>query len=413
MKEENYLFVTNNALSYNCANGKFILNYFQFLKPNQIFNFSIRDETDSCFNNFQISDKNVLKIFFSFGIHKFFCNKNTNNVNNKTMVSYNNKKSSLKQLLRNLVWCCSFWETRQFKKWVKKCAPKFVVLYLGDFPYLFKVAAKISKKFGSKLLVVTGENYCFKENDYMKRCFSVSLFYKIFHRYLYKETKSIIQKCDLLILNSPQLLELYNSKIKCKKSIYLYPQSIKNKSNKKIENGKTILYAGNLGIERYKSLITFAKVLSEFDNEYKIKIYGNINDEILSSLKNLSNVIYCGKVNDADLTKAINKATFMLHVEAFDDYSKVDLMYAFSTKIAESLMLSKPLISFAPPEIISTSYLMSYNPDLTFTSEEDLIKNIKKINSFKGYNEEQLHNFINNHCSTLNSSKLKLLIEEL
>ena len=79
---------------------------------------------------------------------------------------------------------------------------------------------------------------------------------------------------------SEYLEKLYTSKFNNKSTYIMTSSSIKRK---KLESKKNVFpvvsYVGNLSNNRYKSLIEIANALGALDNNYRLNIYGKLNQK--------------------------------------------------------------------------------------------------------------------------------------
>ena len=143
---------------------------------------------------------------------------------------------------------------------------------------------------------------------------------------------------------------------------------------------KKIIYAGNLGLYRHRSLIEFATALQQVDPELKIDVYGKIPDEtVKKELCACQSIRFQGFISYEKLKKELRESKYLLHVESFDLFYKEDLKYAFSTKIADSLASGACLFVYAPENMAISQYLKDKNAAVLINKSELLVTKIRSI----------------------------------
>ena len=69
----------------------------------------------------------------------------------------------------------------------------------------------------------------------------------------------------------------------------------------------------------------------------------------------------------------------IIHCERFDEYNSVDLQYAFSTKISDSIMSQKPFFLYAPANLSETKYMKNIDSNFVACSKIELTKKLDLI----------------------------------
>ena len=103
------------------------------------------------------------------------------------------------------------------------------------------------------------------------------------------------------------------------------------------------------------------------------------NNKYLETIKNHNAIEYRGVVPYSIIQKELVEASFLLDVEGFSEYSKLDYKHSFSTKIADYLMLGIPIICYGSKEIAGVDYLLKNNEDFTIISDDSLSEKLTKI----------------------------------
>lgn len=367
------LSISNNLLSLNNANGKFCRNYLNAFEDEELASFYISNdlaEPTEAIESFNYTDSMVLDDFF----HKK--KKEHTSPDNRSNVR---RKSAVVRIIRYFVWKIGFRKNKSFFGWVDNINPTHIVLTVGDNPYLFHLARKIKKRFNSKLIIICGENYALKKYDYLlcKRRRSIS--FLLFQRILKNKTKKCFKSSGLVIFNSEDLKELYEKKMHFTKSIVVYPLSSNNLQKSLKPENNDVVYAGNLGVGRAEELVNFGRIMKRHDNNRKLVVYGKGSEEQISILKRESNILYKGVVSNTELIEIINKSWLLLHVESFDEYRKMDLKYAFSTKLSDLIASNNRFFMYAPDCYVESKFFIKYVREHIALNENELEKTLSVL----------------------------------
>lgn len=378
------LVISVAAISDEESNGRVLKTLLPISEPCQFLNIHISGQptSNTLIDYLCFTDKCALKSLISFSLlsnpsdNCFFSESKNSQLSNDSK-----KKKPISYLLRNVVWKLAFGIKNKIIKNAKMFNPNIVYLMGANMPFLFKMARLISKKTHSSLIIYNAEDYPLKKYDYITGKSSYSLITKIVQRGLFREAKRAYKSSKFNIFNSDKLL---NSYIKEKfvgienSTVIRIPSTLTSVTHKKKNN--YILYAGNLYDDRCRSLLEFADALISIKSEFKLVVYGRLTDKnLLKKIESNSAILYKGIVSFSELKNRFSDFSFLLHIDGFSDYSKLDYKHAFSTKIADYLILGIPFISYGSIEIAGIEFLYKLNKDFTIISKDELTVKIKKI----------------------------------
>ena len=376
------LVISNQCLSLSSANGRTIYNFVKLFDCCTVSNFYISGSVEECINAsfFQLSDKDALKNIITFGakgglevINSKECENNQNN-------GYKAKKRVIKYILRDIVWRLALRFNHKLSNWVDKIKPDGIIIFVADSSFLNDYARRISKKKKIPLITYSTENYCLKNYDYIEKKIKRGIIFRVFQKRLLNSTKKIYIHAIQNFLSTEDLCELFKNTFKLNNINYLYQCSyscVFKTSNKPI---RKLIYAGNLELNRIDSLIELANVVKTINCECIINVYSqtlSLSDE--KKLESAHNINYCGFVPYNELQTKIDESDMILHCESFDNYNKIDLEYAFSTKISDSLMCGKPFFIYAPDNFSETKFMRQINDNFVASSADELLYKIRRI----------------------------------
>jgi hypothetical protein len=402
------LIISNNALSSTNSNGRTIYNLFSNLSNEQIANFYVRNEIPDCdkFTNFyRVSDQDVLKAFKKHVKVGGVIKPSTNNIASFGTNSNSNKslKNPFGSIAREIIWHSKRWISKEFINWLNAFSPNVVFMAAGDAPFLFDIARKISKKRNIPLVIYNSEDYFFKKYNYMGTKYN--WLYPLFHHLLLRSMRKAIKQSELCIYNSKTLMNDYLKMIN-HHAITIYNSSEISYVDRKRSTIENINYLGNLGLDRYKSLIEIGKVLAE--HNLVLNVYGPSDKTIKNALDSAIGISYKGMVAYEEVKNIISKSDLLVHVESFTPYALKDLKHAFSTKIADYLSSGVPTFIYSPKGMVSTDYLLEHIEDFIATNDVELYsKLINIINGVSHYPDKEVKKLVkDNHGLKTNQTLL-------
>lgn len=378
------LIISNNCLSKSDSNGRTLGNFVSLWPRDSIAQFCIHDQDkdwDICSNFFAISDMQAVKAFLlgkKIDGRRTFSEETVKN--NSTGGQRTVSRTPASMLLRDAAWASMRWKNEMFNAWVNDFKPEAVILQAGDLPAFYDIAVRIAKERKIPLVIYNSEEYYFKDYCYFGEDASFRWLYPIFHKKLKKSVRNALNYAAGSIYISDYLKELYDNEFR-KRSITLMTSATEDvESDTATDEGKTqaIIYGGNLGIGRHKSLIDIGNALQKIGPDLKIDVYGKCDDpEIVQELNSCSGINYAGIIPYSDLQEKTKRARLLIHVESMKPYYVRDIKYGFSTKIADSLASGVPFFVYAPSELTSVQYLTENKCAIIATDEKQLVDKLK------------------------------------
>lgn len=393
------------VLSHNCfsefsANGRTLSTFFRFWDKSKVAQLYVNNElpnSNVCDSFYRITDKDILNsIVKPTQVGSPLKNSSSVDVSNpkKRKESLIEKLRDLKNIFpsilymfRNLLWMSKKWDTIKLNNWIDDFQPNLILLQPGDYSFIYKMARVIAKRKNIHLVVYNSEDY------YLKDKFSISPFFHI-QRYFYKkEVRKTYNASDLIIYSNDLLEENLHKYFQGKSAVILTSSEIQAAPSNKENDTLRLIYAGNLGHERWKSLLIIAKEAKKIDNKLVIDVYSGFMPKQAESSFTLRNGIsFKGVVAYDEVLKIINSSDIVIHTEGFSNFTKWDIRHGFSTKIADLLSSGKCFLMFGPKEIACVDYLVSNQAAWVAHSEAELSEVLNKIVVSKIEREKYLEN---------------------
>jgi len=368
------LVLSHTCFSKSDAMGSTLQSYFLSYDKEFVAQFFIKKmmpSFDVCSNYFFLSDKDAFKMAitpFYRKRGKIFTSKKDDdlpsNINSIRTV-YTTKHRSFALLIRNLVWNLAFFNYKKFFKWVDEFSPEVILCQPGDFPFLFKLAIKLKKKYEIPIIIHQSETYYLK--PYKK-----GLLYKIYRKKFNKAFKELMDNSSASIYLSEAIKEDYDKLFNLPSYCIMKGSTIvadSDNESKSTDNRKlSFVYAGNIdnSVGRAQSLAEFGKELLKHD--LFLDVYSSSSDYDKDVLCEKNGIRFHGEVTFDELKIILSKTDFIVHVESFEPDKIIDLKYAFSTKIADMLACGCCPFVYGPLEISSISYF--YNHKTAFVAKE-------------------------------------------
>ena len=142
------------------------------------------------------------------------------------------------------------------------------------------------------------------------------------------------------------------------------------------------MYAGGLHLGRDKSLLEFAKALSEFSGAAVLNIYTDLKSrlELSKEFECFDFVKVLPAVSHDDVKAEIyEKSDILVHIETFDESYEEFIRYSMSTKISEYLSTGRPILLYAPQNICVCQYLRENSAAFVASSPDELKRSISEI----------------------------------
>ncbi|KAF0091903.1 MAG: hypothetical protein FD141_87 [Fusobacteria bacterium] len=381
------LVVSHNCFSKHGSNGRTLGNLFINWPKESLAQFYINNElpnSEVCNNYFRITDIEVLNSYYkrkNIGTHITDLIKETDNedsVNNSKkfneLYRKSRKKTNFKYIVRNLLWNMNKWRKKEFQIWVEKFNPDLILLQIGDYSFMHRIALDLSKLRGIPIILYNSEDYYFKDKK------SLSPLYHLFRFGYKRQFENVINYSSHSIYNSKMLQDTYLKKFDHESSVIMTSTEIEPSPDKKKNESITFSYLGNLGVGRHEPLIEIANTLHEIDSNLFLDLYGSVPDGIIGKLlSECDSIRLKGFVSYEQVKKVLMESDVLVHAENFSEYYQWDLKHAFSTKIADYLASGTCFLCYAPSNFASTKYLLDNKVAFVVTEKKHLKKILQEL----------------------------------
>jgi glycosyltransferase involved in cell wall biosynthesis len=393
------------VLSHNCfsefsANGRTLSTFFRFWDKNKVAQFFVNNEVPNsavCNSFYRITDKDIISSILKSKktgnqLQNVLLTKESNSKKSKETLEdkFKNLKTSspsILYVLRNILWSTNKWDNNQLNNWVDDFQPDLILLQPGDYSFLYKMARTIAKRKNIPLVVYNSEDY------YLKDKFSISPFFHLQRFFFKKEVRNTYNTADLIIYSNDLLEKNLHKYFQSKSAVILTSSEISTSNTNFKNNILRLVYAGNLGHERWKSIVTIGKAAKEINKDLVIDVYsGFLPKEATATFTIENGINFKGVVSYDEVLKVIDETDIVIHTEGFSDFTKWDIRHGFSTKIADLLSSRKCFLMYGPKKIACVDYLISNEAAWVANSEPELKEVLDKILNSEKEREKYLEN---------------------
>lgn len=272
-----------------------------------------------------------------------------------------------------LVWKLPFWKSDALNRFLDETKPDVLFTLLSDSVVLNNLICYI-QNYTKKPLVV----YAW-DNNYTLKMGAVSplrRFNRILNRAYMRKT---VQKSQQLYVISEIQKQDYEKafgvpcKVLTKSADFSGEPSIKEKYNSPLQ----LVYTGNIGTNRWKSLAMIAEALESINQSgvcAQLRIYTGtpLTAKMAKALLNGDTSFIMGSVPAGEVPKLQANADMLVHVEAFDRKNRLLVRESFSTKLVDYFKAARPILAVGPYDVASMDHLIRNDCALTGETVEEV-----------------------------------------
>lgn len=334
---------------------------------------------------FQITEKNLLKNLFNKNIKtgvEVSPDINFEELNEKETQLINSIKKKRWRVffwLRRFLWRISRWKSIELKNFILKYKPDIIFVPLYHSTYLNRIILFIKEFTGLKMVgYVSDDIYSLKQ-------FSLSPFYWIDRLITRIQIKKTVDKCEYIYVISDIQKNEYE-KIFNKECRILTKGANFDKPDYKKHNNKPLkmVYTGNIGGGRWKSLATLGRVLAVINkNDIKMQLYiysMTPLTRVMERALNIENIVFfMGGIPSEQVPAIQEDADILVHVEPTDLKGKLLVRHSFSTKIVDYFRAARAVFAIGWPKAASIDYLIQNDAALVAFDQKSITEQLQKI----------------------------------
>lgn len=331
-----------------------------------------------------------------------------NAVNNMDPLLNTGLKTTVNEWVRGLLNCFRIHYDPKILKIIDNFSPD-VIYTCGGSIRVIKSANYFSKRYKIKVILHLMD-------DWPQTLYTASWFSNIFRYIMLRQLKILHSNSNCNFAISEALCEKYQTLFKREYIPLMNPaKNIVPNVIARNEPKIRFTYSGSLMLNRWKTLLEIAEVLSMFrsqglDNEFILYVPNNSINELQKEFESygaeLRSYVPVDQVKDIYYNSDI-----LVYTESFDDYICTFTKYSLSTKVPEYMSSGKPILAYLPQNHYSTEYLLTRKAAFLAQNHDELIQCIKDIFTNEDLRfcvaEKGLHYARQEH--SMEKNKIKLL----
>lgn len=291
----------------------------------------------------------------------------------KAMVQMKKKRWPLFYIARELVWKFGQTNLDDMMRFVNEFKPDVIFLSFYYAAYVDRIALYIKSKIDIPLVLEAAIDI------YSLKQLSFDPFFWINRFNIRRMIRKTVKKSEKLYVISEKMKRDYERMLHINCGV-LYKFPDRGRKQYDYLDAKVplnFLYAGNIGVGRWKSLAALGTYL-ERSRLGKLNIYTPtpLTKEMETAL---TSAVVHPPVSSKDVIGLQNGADVLVHAESFDLKSKLEVRYSISTKIMDYLSIGRCIFAIGPKDIASIEYLCKNDLALIANTENDIDKIVHQI----------------------------------
>ncbi len=290
------------------------------------------------------------------------------------------KKACLKNfwLLKELIWRTNKWKNKNLNNFLDNCNPDIIFAPLVANTELNNIILYAKKQLGCKLVTYGWDD------EYTLNQFSVSPMYWIKRLYKRKSLRKVALNSDKIYVISKQQKEVYDKCFNKDCVILTKGGDFDLKPTYSQNEIIKFVYTGNLGTNRWKSLVVLGNALKKI-NEDTVKAQLFIYSQTALTKKaidcmNIENTsFFMGRVSHNEAIAEQASADVLLHVESFKLKARKQVRLSFSTKLVDYFHQAKCIFAVGPSEVSSMDYLIKNDAAITAVNKKEIEEKLRMI----------------------------------
>ena len=300
---------------------------------------------------------------------------------NSNLVTFAQKKRyTILFWLQNILWFTNVWKSKELKSFISELDPDFVFTVFTNSIFLNRIILYVLKISGKPLVVYAWDNN-YQWNRYQRSPLRWinQYFERIYMRKIANKSKKFYVISDIQKQDYEQIFHK-KCTVLTKGNDFSGEVSTKKFLNEPLQ----LIFTGNIGNNRWKSLAMLVNVLKQVNYGYikvQLRIYTAtpLTGEMERELNVGENSFVMGSVSASEIPEIQRNADILVHVEAFDSKNKFIVKHSFSTKIVDYLATGKCILAIGPRDIASIDYFVKNDAGLVASNEKEIRKCLEEI----------------------------------
>lgn len=358
----------------------------------EIYSLCMRDQTpqnDLALQNFAVSEqqliRNLLHKARNGRITEGICNDNAEDDEQEQREKkiYDSAKkihSFLLEYAREAIWSLGGWKNEKLRRYIREVSPDVIFMPVFRCFYPFKILNYIQKYTKAPVVLFHADD------NYTLRHFSLNPLFWLYRFRLRHYVRGAVRNSAVNYVISDLQKRDYEKafgvpcKILTKSADFSEPPQLKTEYNSPLQ----IVFTGNIGTNRWKSLAVIADTLKMINADgvkAQLRIYTAtpLTEKMKKVLEIPDTSFFMGTVSASEIPQIQSEADMLVHVEALDLKNRLLVRQSFSTKLVDYFKAARPILAVGPYDVASMAHLMENDCALTAQNADELAEKLNSV----------------------------------
>lgn len=387
------LVITRN--NWNVANnvGNSLSNIFSWVDKNiEVVNLACSAElprNNICINHFVTSEKKLLKSIITgkdpwINLQDAAYAPDVKYIESKIKRFFRAHDLTLARFVRELIWVTGVWKSHGLKQFLTSFNPDIVIMPVYGCWFMHKIFHYTCTVIKSKNVLLFWDDYSTLKQK------SFSPLFWLNRLILRSEVKKSLYLTDKSYSISPKMqqeyLAMYGIYMDILTKSYDF-EEILPKQYKLNNSTLKMIYLGNIGNGRWKTLNKLAKTIQAINQEAGKKVF-ELNVYTLSTrthrIEQALNIENSSNIEEylpsAKVAETLESVDILVHVEPVDTKERLKYRLSFSTKVVDYFKAQRCILAFGD-ETGTIEYLQDTDASIVITQKDNIKQKLLSIAS--------------------------------
>ena len=279
-----------------------------------------------------------------------------------------------------LVWTLPYWKSDALHAFLDECQPDILFTLLSDSVPLNKLICHIQAYLQKPLVIYAWDN------NYTLKMGAVSPLRRLNRHINRIYMRATVKKAaQMYVISGVQKRDYEKAfgipcKVLTKSADFSGEPPLKTQYHEPMQ----IVFTGNIGTNRWKSLAMIARALQTVNRNgvrAQLRIYTStpLTDKMKAALEIADTSFLMGSVPASEIPCIQSDADMLVHVEAFDRQNRLAVRQSFSTKLVDYFKAARPILAVGPRDVASIEHLIANDCALTAQTEAELVEKLTSL----------------------------------
>lgn len=279
---------------------------------------------------------------------------------------------------RDAIWSTGCWKNERLEAFLQKVQPDLIFLPIYYSSYMNTIAEYVYKRLRVPMVgYISDDCYTLKQ-------FSLSPLFWIDRLIKRRYVKKSIDKCRILYTITRTQQQEYNAIFgeKCKLLYKGGDFSVPYRPKREFNDPVKLVYTGNLGGGRWKTLASIAEALQHINSggvRAQLHIYSQtvLPDSALKRLNRDSSSFFHGGIKSSEVKPLQQDAEILIHVESFELSERYKARLSLSTKIVDYLEAGRCIFAVGWKKTGGIEYLAEQDAAVIVTDPKNIFQKLQ------------------------------------